>query len=326
MVLVGVVRVLFGRVCLGVALSIVESAPPRFGGPDLRSSLREDGGMDRLRGWVRDHIVDVLAVVSLLIVAGMWYLERVLEDDLAGTRSIILDLALAYLAGWLFHLLVVVLPERRRQRRLFATIGYDLMVIADSGRAIVHALEFVGECPEPEVATAEHVHLVCVANNRNDETMEVIAEMAARARQSFALVEPLLVSLPSEVAVRVVAVERLARSFSSSPAPTEGWILPLEDARHPGPLYVPGPDGTMVARRHTLRGPDEQDIWRYYVASEDLRALLVKEYPPAASMVTGTRLRMLTDANYEAPTEYPVRARDDSLPDDWLSSTGALSG
>lgn len=193
-------------------------------------------------GWswfVHSGLVHVLAAVS----AAFIIFEVVRGNFLSETvppLPILYDLPLAYLTGWIFHLLVVTLPERRKRRDIVETVSSALIDMSCVGQMLIGSLTYLGLCPERPVSR-DHVTKVCTANNRNDATEEAIKDVLVVARESFARVEPLLTQLPPEIAKLAHSIEGVAEGFGAprtrSTDPNRRHAHPVE-MRQLSPLFT----------------------------------------------------------------------------------------
>jgi hypothetical protein len=80
-------------------------------------------------------LVNVIAIAALVYVIVRTTLVDVSDVIPGGVTywSVLQDLALAYLAAWIFNLLVIEIPRRRDRRRIFASVGWIVGLIAQTG-------------------------------------------------------------------------------------------------------------------------------------------------------------------------------------------------
>ncbi|WP_345763387.1 hypothetical protein [Diaminobutyricibacter sp. McL0608] len=208
-------------------------------------------------------MVSALAVLAAAGVVISWVLDVFFGLHPIGTLPIIYDVCLAFLTGWFFHLLVVVLPERRRVRAVMQTLSGNLMTIANNGRDLIRDLEFIGRCPERPI-TEDHVVKVCIANNDNEPMRLFLAVRLSVARDAYRRVAPFLASLPPDVAVAVQEVDQeflnqvvrapdvLDVSHHADPS-APSWEL--QNLRQSEPVKVWTPSiHAFVEERQTLEG------------------------------------------------------------------------
>jgi hypothetical protein len=55
--------------------------------------------------------------------------------------DVVFDLGIAYLSAWVFHLLIVRLPDERRRRAFLASIGPELAGLSDVGKILQRQIE-----------------------------------------------------------------------------------------------------------------------------------------------------------------------------------------
>jgi hypothetical protein len=157
--------------------------------------------------WLKHRMVTGLAILAATGVGLSWILDVFIGLKPVGNLPVIYDICLAYLTGWIFNLLVVVLPERRRNRAIVSTLRGSLMMIANNGRDLIRDLEFIGQCPELAV-TRDHVLKVCTANNLGEGTKLVVSQRLSVARDAYRRVATFLPSLPHDLALAIQEVDQ----------------------------------------------------------------------------------------------------------------------
>lgn len=231
--------------------------------------------------FVHSALVHVLAGAALLAV--LWSAFDVyIRGEPAPQLPVLYDLSLAYLTGWLFHVLVIVLPERRRAREIVKSVETPLIEMTAVGKILVDSLTYIGLCPDKE-ATLEHVTRVCTANNYNDATNNFIREVLSVAREAYARLEPRITQLPPDVAKLASDIEIFAERADApkrrrSPEPGTVSDQP-EDMRAPSPMYTLTVAEPTV-RRHTLQA-SAPAICSLYEDCARLRAAVEKYTRPA---------------------------------------------
>lgn len=275
--------------------------------------------MSTALAWMKCHLVSILAVVAAAGVLSSWVLDVFVGLKPIGTLHVAYDLCLAYLTGWLFHLLVVVIPRRRKVRSIMDTLRGNLMTIANNGPALIHDLEYVGRCPERPV-TDGHVSKVLTANGQNDLTMKFMSTRLSVARDAYRRVTPFLTSLPSDVAIAVQTVDQQVINFQLN-APDQLDLSGDSDSKglsHPGNLRAPEAvstfiDGVPVQKRQTLHGWKTL-ILDYFEATERLRTV-VKPYlrgaPRYSERVDFWTMYKINDRHYPF-SDYPEEASTDA--------------
>jgi len=165
--------------------------------------------MRGFRKWSVERTVNALGVVALAIVLVTWGFDLYLNLVPFGHVPVVYDLALAYLAGWVFHLLVVVRPERKKLRQLKGALRSPLMLIANNGRDLIRDLEWIGTCPVLDI-TKSHVEKVSTAISRGISGDNYLKSRLSVARSSFQTIEPYLTLLPLEL---TTALQRVDLAF-----------------------------------------------------------------------------------------------------------------
>ena len=134
----------------------------------------------------------------------------------------------------------------------------------------------------------------------------------SQARHAYELIAPLLTAMPSDVALRVVAVESAARSMGAPQAPDPAPVMDIALIREPTPLF----HGSGRFTRLTLSG-SAAEIWAYYETAEQLRNVALQRCRIAEKDARAYRLRLMVDVKHRTPTDYPPRTTDDAMPKGW---------
>lgn len=257
---------------------------------------------------VKRHLVSILAVVAALGVLISWVLDVIFRLKPISTLPIMYDLCLAYLIGWLFHWLVVVIPERRRVRSIMQTLSGNLMMIANNGADLIRDLEFLGRCPQRPV-TRDHVFKICVANDNTDSMGMYMSARLSVARDAYSRVTPFLASLPHDVAVAIQEVDQQFINLSYNVP--DHLVLGDTDRRFPWPRQPTTGDSRM--KRYTMQGWQNL-IFRYYTSTETVRAA-VKPFIEGAGgrseRMELLGLQKINDRN-DPITYYPEEASTDA--------------
>jgi hypothetical protein len=274
-----------------------------------------------INSWHRKHLVNLLGVLALLLVAATWVLDVFYDLVPIGHTPVIYDLALAYLTGWVFHLLVVVIPERHRTRQLLDTLRGSLMMIANNGRDLVRDLEFIGQCPERPV-TMDHLEKVCRTIGNGAGTHSFLILRLSVARESFLTVEPHFSLLPTEL---VSALQRVDQVFMHQrlgvprniPQDRGSRLSQPEEMRNEGVAWHPSETG-QIPKRWTLNGSAEM-FYEYYKLTEAVRAAMPKWFietrpvPPVPERVDMWSMHKANEKAYPF-VDYPSTA----FSDDWV--------
>lgn len=160
--------------------------------------------MKRYQPWFEEHIIYVLAGIAFIGLILSTVLASLDPNPLGFTiepdsRPLIYDLCLAYLAGVIFHFLVVVLPERRKRRATMIAVGDRLTVIAREGLRFMSDLEIIARCPRVRPVTKEHVFKVMSALNENEALEEFMSLRLSHSRKAYDQIVPYMASLPPQI-------------------------------------------------------------------------------------------------------------------------------
>lgn len=115
--------------------------------------------------------VGLLALISFLTIAVRTSLRSVPEIFPGGAviGEVLYDLALAYLGAWIFNLLVVVMPRKRDQQRIYASCDkFIRRIYASADRSIPALYGHIGESAPPK-PDAYSLRRVLAAVNPSDE-------------------------------------------------------------------------------------------------------------------------------------------------------------
>ncbi|NRG42640.1 hypothetical protein HRK28_17135 [Rathayibacter sp. VKM Ac-2835] len=273
--------------------------------------------VDRSVGaFFRNHVVSILGLIALGAVLNSWVLDIAFDLVPIGHLPVLYDLCLAYLTGWFFHILVVVIPERRRLRHLIQTLQGSLMLVANNGHDLIRDLEFIGKCPERNINDA---HINLVLRTIGNGGTKFVAERLSVARDAFLRLEPYLTLLPIELTAALQRVDQVflhdqldvPRKLTYDKSHT---AMQPEDIRNSGSMW-PKVDGKYVPKRYTLVGWAEP-IKEYYRRTEAVRAAIPAKYlskknTESEHVVFWHMHKMNSDYPY---TEYPPTA----FSDDWV--------
>ncbi len=237
---------------------------------------------------------------------------------------IVYDLCMAYLMGWMFNILVVVIPERRKVRAIIRTLRGNLMMIANNGSALIHDLEFIGRCPQRPI-TEDHVLKVCTANSYNDAMKLFFAKRLSVARDAYRRVIPFMASLPPTVAIAIQEVDQQVINLAldapdhlefgrdadpNSPSPQ------LSELRTPQPVWTIT-TGEAMPKRQTLAGWKTLII-EYHISTERVSAAVmpyIRGSAEQSEIVEFWINHKINDLGYPF-MDYPA----DAFTDEWLST------
>lgn len=104
---------------------------------------------DALSRFMHSAFVHVVAGCALIAIAWSTF-DVYLRDEPAPPLPVLYDGSLAYLTGWFFHMLVIVLPERRRAREIVKSLEAPLIEMTAVGKLLVDSLTYIGLCPDRE--------------------------------------------------------------------------------------------------------------------------------------------------------------------------------
>lgn len=164
--------------------------------------------LKRCLQWLESPGVHILAVISLIGVIGTTVVGSIEPNPLGfdiepDSRPIYYDLCLAYLTGYFFHILVVVLPERHKREALMGALQGPLMVIANGGVDMVKDLETIAHCPHTRPITEDHLEKVCMALNDNEAVRRFISIRLTHSKIAYNQLVPYMASLPLELQIRL---------------------------------------------------------------------------------------------------------------------------
>ena len=294
----------------------------RFGAATLLATKEWVGTTAR---FAARHVVNGLAILAMATVAASTVLassnlEVPFEPN---SRPWVYDLSLAYLAGWIFNLLVVVLPRRRQRQALYLALRGSLYMVANSGRDLIRDLEFIGLCPERPI-TYQHTELVCRANNDNEHLKELIAQRLTFSRDAFVAIVPHLTVIDSDLAVALQVVQQNFLHVSLGVTSTSAHKSDAQpsDMRKASAVHTLRSDGPPIARRHTFHGWTSL-IWDYYTQTERVRELLDPVFLPKRMAPNASGFRepegvkffynhVLNEPGYPFG-DYPAAAYSDEL-------------
>lgn len=122
----------------------------------------------RARQWRPVGLINWLAIGSLVLVISRILLLDVPEPiwGLARTGEILNNLALAYLAAWIFHLIVIERPRVAARRRVAAAYRDDFLEVAGKGGLLLEAVARKKLKSAPPNPTLEEVTALCASVNR----------------------------------------------------------------------------------------------------------------------------------------------------------------
>lgn len=269
--------------------------------------------------------MSIMAVVAAVAVLSSWVLDVFFGLKPIGTLPVVYDLSLAYLIGWLVHLLVVVIPERRKVRAIMRTLRGNLMMIANNGPDLIRDLEFIGRCPERPI-TEDHVLKVCTANSCNDSMKMFISMRLSVARDAYRRVTPFLTYLPHDVAIAIQEVDQqfINVTFEVSdhrekfPRDTNpnGPSLQPNDLRAPEIVWTLT-TGAPIPKRYTLQGWKTL-VFDYYMSTEHVLAAVNRFFEGVGEHSEGVEFwinHKLNEPGYPFK-DYPTDASTDA----WTST------
>lgn len=113
-------------------------------------------------------LINWLAIASVVLVISRALLLDVPEPiwGFARTGEILNNLALAYLAAWIFHLIVIERPRASARRRVVAAYRDDLLEVAGKGGLLLEAIATKKLKSAPPTPTLEEVTALCASVNR----------------------------------------------------------------------------------------------------------------------------------------------------------------
>jgi hypothetical protein len=267
---------------------------------------------------IQKNAVTLLGIIALVAVLTSWILDLGLDLVPVGHLPVVYDLSLAFLTGWFFHILVVVIPERQREARLIQTLRGALMQIANNGNDLIRDFEFIGKCPERNI-DSEHIHKVCRTIGRYGGEQFMVSRMSV-ARGAFLRIEPFLTLLPVDLTVALQHVDQLF-VHDQLDVPREltydksASALQPDNIRNSGVMWLKV-DGVRVPKRYTMIGW-ERVVLDYYNKTEAVRSAIparyLKEKGDQSERVEFWGLHKLNTPDLPY-TEYPSTA----FSDDWV--------
>ena len=117
------------------------------------------------RSW---GLINWLAVGSIILVIARAVLLDIPEPmpGVARTGEIVNNLALAYLAAWIFHLIVIERPNRAARRRVVAAYEEDFLEVAGKGRLLLTAIALKKGKSVPTQPILAEVVALCASVHR----------------------------------------------------------------------------------------------------------------------------------------------------------------
>lgn len=153
---------------------------------------------NRLWKWVSANMVNIWAVVAVLLViitTTVSLVQTPPSPEEPQGLPWLYDLALAYIAGWIFHYLVVVIPEKRKERALLRALRGHLLLIAENGHDLIRDLERIAHCPARAITT-DHITKVLTALNDTPAVRAFIASRFRITQEAYDSLIPYMSSLP----------------------------------------------------------------------------------------------------------------------------------
>jgi hypothetical protein len=169
------------------------------------------------------HLVNLFAIGALVIVISHATFTTS-NQALARYSGVLSDLSLAYLAAWIFNLLVVELPRRRDRAQLYSGVAYMIGLMAHSGHSMMEHLSTAAEVSiniDPQVpgaivaADREATDRICAAIGPNTPYVplpggygcwELIRRKTDTAREYHRRLQPWLGAFDVEVSAAMNAV------------------------------------------------------------------------------------------------------------------------
>jgi hypothetical protein len=193
---------------------------------------------------VTDRVVNALAFASVGFLVVWLLLQNAhrFADDNVRFGDLVRDLALAYLAAWIFNVLVVVLPRRHDQRRIYAGSGHLIQMIAGTGIGLIGTLAEAAGADAPSQPDREFVARICAHINPNDQAPLVtgfpapgqftyaswlgyVEDSVNRARNAYSELGPMFVYFDAELIARlngvVLSILRMVTEMAKWPIRNE---------------------------------------------------------------------------------------------------------
>jgi hypothetical protein len=275
--------------------------------------------MRRINRFLQHNVVHGIGILALVGVGMIWAIDVFKETSSSDDLPVLYDLSLAYLTGWFFHLLVVVMPERRRVKNLLETLRGPLMIVANNGVDLIRDLEYIGRCPEG-APTQEHVTKVCKTIGWWGG-QRFVKQRLSVAREAFASVEPYLTVLPIELTAALQRAEQvfLMQQLEVPRALDTNFGLhdfDTERLRNSGALWDPKtPQGPP--KRFTFEG-FSGSVLEYHDLTEAVRATLPKYLKKDRNVAAPEHVEFFAVGKWNTPdypyASYPTTA----FTDDWV--------
>lgn len=227
------------------------------------------------------------------------------------------DLLMAYLGAWIFNLLVVELPAKRKTASRFLTLKMPLEAVAHNGMDMIRDLERIAGCP-PRRITVEHLTKVLTAVNDNEHIRSTIAYRLKHSADAYKEISPYAADLPLELqeSLQREAQNSLRLWFSEDHGirPQDSSLTDLR-AIVPQDLFS---GGKFVYKRVTLAGY-ARPFMDYYRATEAVRVELAKHQAKTRTPLEddGTkpgRILFFRGNPLERNWTYPPEATSELLP------------
>lgn len=232
--------------------------------------------------------IHVLAGISLAVVIVTYRLS--LDPEPApesGTMQVTelplwYDLSLAIIGAYVFNLLVVTLPAKRKEASRILFLKNHLSAIAHNGMDLIRELEEIAHCPayRPSV---EHLEKVCMAVNNNKYVRNLIATRLAHAKTAYRELIPFAADLPLPLQEKLQAESQnwIYSQFDDTdiiPITKDFRGGSIQDLRSIERIIFLVPGKGPEYRRETLAN-QASTILDYYKATEAIKALLDKYLP-----------------------------------------------
>lgn len=287
--------------------------------------------MKRIRHWLEDtgftfghehlalNILAGLAIVGMVVTVFISNIPQPVPaagEQQPDPLPWVFDLCIAYLSAFLFHLLVVAQPARRKEKSRILTLAMPLEAIAYSGMDMVRDLERIASCP-PLRVTEEHLIKVLRAINHNGDITAHIAFRLSVAASAYKEIVPYAADLPLDLQAALQRKNRASLTLWFPPDKVRVDVnTSLQDLRRVVPQDLWN-GGKLVYQRVTLAG-HARVFMEYYKASEAVRVALAKYQPqvPTPSEDDGTtpgRFAFFYGNEHERYWTYPIEAHSELL-------------